>query len=109
MTKAIYRMLKSAIWFYKKLRADVEANGFIVNDYDSCVTNKIVNVTQMTVAWHVDDLEVSHKGQSAIEDFVIWLRSKYERKYKELFLTYHKGRVHDYLNIDLDYTKRGKN
>ncbi len=62
-------MLKSALWFYKELRADLEADGFIVNDYDPCVANKIDNWTQMTVTWHVDDLKVSHKGQGAIGDF----------------------------------------
>ena len=59
--------MKSVIWFYKKLRADLKTNGFIVNDYDTYVANKIVNGTQMTVTWHMDDLKVSHKGQSAID------------------------------------------
>ncbi len=49
-------MLKSVLWFYKKLRADLEADGFIVNNYDTCVANKIVNGTQMTVTWHVDNI-----------------------------------------------------
>ena len=106
MTKALYGMLESALWFYKKLRADLEADRFIVNDYDPYVANKIVNGTQMTVTWHVDDLKVSHKDQSAINYFAVWLRSKYERKHKGLFLTYHKGKVHDYLGIDLNYTER---
>ncbi len=71
MTKALYRMLKSVLWFYKKLWADLEADGFIVNNYDPCVANKIVNDTQMAVEWHVDDLNVSHKDQSAIDDFAV--------------------------------------
>ena len=49
MTKALYGMLKSALWFYKKFRADLEADRFIMNDYDPYVANKIVNGTQMTV------------------------------------------------------------
>ena len=84
MTKAIYGMLNRALWFYKNLRADLEADGFIVNDYDPCVANKIVNGTQMTVTWYVYDLKVSHKDQSAINDFAVWLRSKYEKKDKGL-------------------------
>ena len=80
-------MLKSAMWFYKKLWADLEADSSIVNDYDPCVTNKVVNVTQMTVTWHVDDLKVSHKDQSTIDGFEVWLKSKYEKKDKGLLLT----------------------
>ena len=47
-----------------------------------------------------------HKDQSAIDDFATWLRGKYERNEKGLFLTYHKGKVHNYLGIDLDYSER---
>ncbi len=42
-------MLKSATWFYSKLRADLDADSLIVNDYDPFVTNKIINGTQMIV------------------------------------------------------------
>ena len=69
MTKALYGMLKSALWFYEKLRKDLESDGFVINDYDPCVANKMVNRTQMTLTWHVDDLKVSHKDQLAINDF----------------------------------------
>ncbi len=31
MTKALYRMLKSALWFYEKLRDNLEAGGFVIN------------------------------------------------------------------------------
>ncbi len=80
MTKALYGMLKSALWFYEKLRDDLEADGFVINDYDPSVANKIVNGTQMTVTWHVDDLKVSHKDQAEINNFAQFLRDKYEKK-----------------------------
>ncbi len=64
-------MLKSALWFYKKLRADLEADGFIVNDYDTCVANKIVNGTQMAVTWHVDDLKVLHKDPIEVTPLIL--------------------------------------
>ncbi len=51
-----------------------------MNDYDPCVANKIVNGTQMTVTWYVDNLKVSHKDHSIIDGFVVWLRSKYEKR-----------------------------
>ncbi len=34
MTKALYDMLKNALWFYRKLRDNLEADGFVINDYD---------------------------------------------------------------------------
>jgi hypothetical protein len=62
MQKAIYGLLKSALLFYKKLVADLEENGFVINPYDPYVPNRVINGTQRTVCWHVDDLKVSHVG-----------------------------------------------
>ena len=58
--KALYVMLKSALLFYKKLRSDLENEGFKINPYDGCIANKIVNRRQVTITWHVDDLKISH-------------------------------------------------
>ncbi len=46
----------------------MEADGFIVNDYEPYVKNKIMNRTQMTVTWHLNDLKMSQKDKSAIND-----------------------------------------
>ena len=50
MSKALYYgLLKFGLDFYNKLRSDLEENGFIINPYDPCVANKMINDTQMTV------------------------------------------------------------
>jgi hypothetical protein len=49
MQKAINGLLRSALLFYKKLVADLESIGFMLNPYDPCVMNKEVNRTQMMV------------------------------------------------------------
>jgi hypothetical protein len=49
MQKALYGLLRSALLFYRKLVANLESDGFVLNPYDSCVNGK-----QMTVCWHVD-------------------------------------------------------
>ena len=36
---------------------DLENEGFVINPYDPCVANKIVDGKQFTVAWHVDALD----------------------------------------------------
>ena len=55
--KVLYGMLRAALLFYRKLRADLEDMGFEINPYDPCVANKIVNGSWCTVMWHVDDLK----------------------------------------------------
>ena len=42
MTKVLYGMLKSALWYYQKIKANLQKYGFI-NPYDPYVTNTIIN------------------------------------------------------------------
>ena len=46
---------------YLRLKKNLEEVGFVMNDCDPCVTNKLVNGSQMTVVFHADDLRVLHK------------------------------------------------
>ena len=64
--KVLYGMLKSALLFYQKMQSDLEEMGFEVNPYDPCVANKIVNGSQMTITWHIDDLKISHRNDWGI-------------------------------------------
>jgi hypothetical protein len=103
MNKALYGLLKSALDFYNKLRGDLEENGFVVNPYDPCVANKIVNGKQMTVIWHVDDLKVSHMDPKENTKFANWMKELYGEK-----LTIHRGKIHDYLGMDMDWSTDGQ-
>jgi hypothetical protein len=76
MQKALYRLLRSALLFYKKLVADLESDGFVLNSYDLGVINKVVDGKQMTVCWHVDD-QVSHCDPAQVTTFGEWLSTKY--------------------------------
>jgi hypothetical protein len=42
ISKALYGMLKLALWFYKKLKVDLEAYGFTINPCDPCVANAMI-------------------------------------------------------------------
>ena len=75
LLKALYGLLRSALLFYKKLRGDLKRMGFEVNPYDPCVANKMINGSQMTVTWHVDDLKISHKDEKELTKFISELGS----------------------------------
>jgi len=102
LSKAIYGLLRSALLFYRKLRSELEDYGFVINPYDPCVANKMVNGKQMTVVWHVDDLKVSHVDKTEVTKFVAHLAGIYGPK-----MTIRRGPVHDYLGMDLDYSESG--
>jgi hypothetical protein len=76
MQQALYGLLRNALLFYRKLVANLESDGFVLNPYDSCVANKVVNGKQMTVCWHVDDLKVSHWDPNQVTIFGEWLSKK---------------------------------
>jgi hypothetical protein len=62
---------------------------------------------QLTVAFHVDDLRVSHADPKAVDDFVSWIKKVYEDpEIKKI--TPSRGNVHDYLGMTLDFSIPGK-
>jgi hypothetical protein len=68
--KAIYGTLSAAILAYRKLTSYFKEWGFEMNPYDACVWNKMINGTQMTVVFHVDDGLVSHIDPTQVTNFL---------------------------------------
>ena len=64
----------------------------MVNSYDPCVDNKMLDGAQMTVCWHVDDLKISHRDKEMVTAFAVKMESIYRAK-----TTISRGRVHEYL------------
>jgi hypothetical protein len=73
LQKALYGMMKCALLFYRKLISELKGMGFEINP-DPCVVNKMINGSQMTVRWHVDDLMISHTSNEAISQFLLALK-----------------------------------
>ena len=65
----------------------------------------MVNGKQITIQFNVDDLKVSHKEQSVLEDFLGNLRSEFGQEDK---LTVNTGLIDVYLGITIDYSIAGK-
>jgi hypothetical protein len=63
LQKASCGLMKSTLLFYRKFVAKLCNMGFKINLFDPFVANKMVNGTQMTVRWHLDDLTISHANQ----------------------------------------------
>ncbi len=99
LQKALYGMMKSALLFYRKLVSELKKMGFEINPYDPCVANKMVNGTQMTIRWHVDDLMMSLVSQDEIMKIVQEIKNIYGE-----ILTKNVGKVHDYLGMTFDFS-----
>jgi hypothetical protein len=77
----------------------------VINPYDWCVANKMINGKQCTVLWHVDDLKISHVDAKVVTGVIKQIDDEFGQ---EAPITVTRGKVHDYLGMTLDYTKKGK-
>ena len=76
---ALYGIMKAALLFYIGFFENLQSIGFQMNPYDPCVANKIVDGSQLTVVWHVDNLKVSHVDRGVVTRMAVWLKNTYER------------------------------
>ena len=70
LLKQLYVMLIVSLLLYQKLRKDLEAIGFKVNPYDTCVSNNMIWYKRKTMTWHVNDLKVSHDDKDIVDAFI---------------------------------------
>jgi hypothetical protein len=106
LKKALYGTLQAALLFWRNLSGFLMEHGFELNPYDECVANKIVNGTQCTIVWHVDDLKIAHVDPQVVSNVIKLLQQKYGTV--DAPLTVCHGMTHDYLGMTLDYTVPGK-
>jgi len=70
--------------------------GFKINEYDRCVTNKVINGKQCTIIWHVDDLKISHVDPKVVKDVIEKLEKKF---WQESPLVTSQGKTIEYLGM----------
>ena len=106
LLKVLYGTLRTAWLFWEKLQVKLVNDwGFTPNRYNSCIVNKKVNGKQLTVAWHVDNLKVSHKEDNILDEFIGMMEEEFGQ---ETPLTVTRGPIQEYLGMTLDFTERGR-
>ena len=106
LLKALYGTLRAACLFWEKLSKQlIDVWGFTTNKYDDCVVNKTINGHRMTVVWHVDDLKVSHVDKKEVGKFIKQMEEEYGT---DAPLSISRGKVHDYLGMNLDIHVEGE-
>ena len=97
---AVYGTLLGAIFFYEKSATQLHKCDFIMNPYDSCTWNKMVNGDQLRIQFFIDNLHISHVEGKVIDNLVHNL-NKFKTKFNKLTMC--KGKVHNYLGINIYY------
>ena len=57
------------------------------------------------MAWHVDDLKVSHEEESALDEFIAMMEKDFGQ---DAPLSVLRGPVQEYLGMTLDFSERGQ-
>ena len=97
LLKALYGSIKSDLLWYHFFTSTLKDDGFIVNPYDLCVTNKRVNGKPCTITWYVNDLKISHVHGKVVENTINIIELRYGT------MTVTRGKTHTYLSIYIDF------
>jgi hypothetical protein len=95
LKRSLYGCVKSALLFWESLSGKLIMRRYELNVYDWCVANKIINNTQITIIWHVDDFKISHVCKEILEQEIMWLESMYGPLVGSI------GSMHTYLDMDM--------
>ena len=101
LIKALYGCVKSALLWYDLFAGSLEGMGFVLNPYDLCVANSMIEGKQCTIAWYVDDTKISHISPAVVTNVI----EKIEEKFGKM--TVSRGTKHTFLGIDIEYKENG--
>lgn len=68
----IYEMLVASLLWYRTLCKNLKEINFVFNNYDPCVTNRVINTHQQTIQINVEDILVLYKEANINSDSIRW-------------------------------------
>ena len=98
--RALYGCLESAFLWYELYSSTHKKLGFVINPYDRCVANKMINGSQCTILFYVDDNKISHVDKDAVTNVI----NDISKHFGEL--TVSRGTKHDFLGMDIEIKER---
>jgi len=75
--RAIYGCIESAMLWYDLYSNTLMEMVFILNPYDRCTANKLINGTQCTIIFYVDDNKISHKDPEVVTEVLNQIRGHF--------------------------------
>ena len=85
--------------WYNLFSITPEGLDFKINPYGRCVKNKVIDGTQCTVAWYVDDNKLSHINPEVISDMINEVMNLFGN------LSVVRGNNHNVVGMNLDINK----
>jgi len=94
--------MQSALLWFKLFTSTLEGMGFKIKPYDLCVANNVINGTQFTICWYIDNLKLSHTNEEIVKEII----SEIEERYGKMTVMY--GIKHTYLGMDIFFPGNGE-
>ena len=69
-----YGTMKEILLYYKKFRNSIEDERYEFNSYETCVSNNIIKVIQMTVCFHEYNCKLTHKSPKLVGKLITCLK-----------------------------------
>jgi hypothetical protein len=107
---SLYGTMVASLLYYQKFVKSLTDIDFVINPYDPCVANKMIDGDQMTICFHVDDYKLSHRKTKVMDSMIEYLRQEYESIFEDGSgaMTVSTGKIHKYFGMTLDCTVRGQ-
>jgi len=100
LLRALYGCLESALLWYEIYSSTLVTMGFKLNPYDLCVANKMIDGSQCTITFYVDDNKITHKSPEIVKKVI----SELEQHFGELTVKRDVKRF-DFLGMDVNIKK----
>jgi hypothetical protein len=101
LLKALSGCVQSALLWYKLFSGTLKEMGFELNPYDPCIANKIIEGTQCTIAWYVDDNKISHAKESVVMEII----NAIEKRFGKMIVV--RRQQHVFLGMDICFLGDG--
>jgi Reverse transcriptase (RNA-dependent DNA polymerase) len=99
LKKALYGCVQSALLWYNLFHDTLKQMGFTINPYDPCVANCMIDGSQCTIAWYVDDTKISHVNPDVVTRIIDILEGHFGK------MTVTRGKEHTFLGMNIVYTE----
>jgi len=93
--RAIYGCLESALLWYNLYSSTLQKLGFTLNPYDLCVANKVIDGSQCTIVFYVDDNKISHKDPKVVKNVINEIKKYFGE------LTVESGNAFNFLGMNI--------
>ena len=76
--------------------------GFKLNKHDQCVANKMIEGSQCTIVWYVDDNKISHVSSRVVDQIITELEKKFGK------MTVKRGKEHVFVGMSITFIGDGR-